>query len=142
MVSNLRTPVFRRKKTKSIVSAVFSRSTDRLISRSVASFLSFLLHTLVTMNQKIEEVKTNTTNIVKMWVFKSVLEYLNYKELVQLRRINKGSVSPLVSGSILWDRLSDMQEKRALVGKRVFLFEQYMMSREDAQRLPVSKKYY
>ena len=94
------------------------------------------------MNQKIEEVKTNTTNSVKMWVFKSVLEYLNYKELVQLRRINKGSVSPLVSGSILWDRLSDMQEKRALVGKRVFLFQQYMMSREDAQRLPVSKKYY
>jgi hypothetical protein len=90
----------------------------------------------------IEQKEEANNNNVKMWVFKSVLEYLNYKELVQLRRINKGSVSPLVSGSILWDRLSDMQEKRALVGKRVFLFQQYMMSREDAKRLPLSKKYY
>ena len=69
------------------------------------------------------------------------LDYLDFKGLVKIRTITKVLV-PLVSGPSFWNRISDMQEKRERNGKRLLLFNQYLMSRKQAARLLPSSKYH
>ena len=74
--------------------------------------------------------------------FKLVLDHGVLDYLYKLRRINKVYITQCVTGICFWDRLSKIQEQREKIGKRVFLFKQFMMSREDASKIPPSTKYY
>ena len=70
----------------------------------------------------------------------NVLDYLNFKDLVLLRTVCK-ELRPHVTGISFWDKISVLQEKREAKGKRVVLFNQFMMSRENALLLPPSNLY-
>ena len=92
----------------------------------------------------IELIKNDdrTLQNFKLVLDHGVLDYLETRDLYKLRRINKVYVTPCVTGICFWDRLSKIQEQREKIGKRVFLFKQFMMSREDAAKIPPSTKYY
>ena len=95
------------------------------------------------MNNKMENNLKNgkirigpLLNIVEYFNF----GYLNFKELVVLRMVCK-DLRPHVTGISFWDKIAVLQENREEKGKRVVLFNQYMMSRKDALLLAPSKFY-
>ena len=68
------------------------------------------------------------------------IDFLNFHQAAKLRMVSKFT-SALVSGENIWTIAATIQEAKEKKGKRVVLFQQYMMSREQAAVLPLSTLY-
>jgi hypothetical protein len=91
------------------------------------------------MENKMEIVSENG-KIDSITLLVNVSEYMNFKDLVQLRMVCK-DLRPHVTGISFWNKIAVLQENREAKGKRVVLFQQFLMSRENALLLPPSKLY-
>ena len=91
------------------------------------------------MENKMEIVSLNG-KICGIALLVNVLDYFNFKDLVVFRMVCK-ELRLHVTGISFWDKIAVIQENREAKGKRVVLFNQYLMSRKDALMLPPSKLY-
>ena len=66
--------------------------------------------------------------------------FLDMANLVKLRKLNKEN-NQIMTSTHFWTCASVLQEKRHQLGKRLFLFNQYLLSREQAELLAESKHY-
>ena len=68
------------------------------------------------------------------------MDFLNFNEVVVFRKVDKCTRS-LVVGINMWNRAAVLQERREKQGKRMVLFDQYLLSRAQANMFPPSKLY-
>ena len=68
------------------------------------------------------------------------IDFMNFNQLAKLRMVSK-LTSSMVSNENMWNIAATIQERRESKGKRVVLFNQYIMSRENAASLPLSHLY-
>ena len=87
----------------------------------------------------VENIDTSNAP-VSIDIIKMCVDFLNFNEVVMFRRVDKFTRS-LVIGTNAWDRAAIIQERREKQGKRMVLFNQYLLSRAQADMFPASKMY-
>ena len=96
------------------------------------------------LSEIIQNIDTNTDDVkktpVSIDIIKMCVDFLNFNEVVAFRRVDKFTRS-LVIGTNAWDRAAIIQERREKQGKRMVLFNQYLLSRAQADLFPVSKMF-
>ena len=82
----------------------------------------------------------NNTKVLPKEIVARCVDFLDFHQAAKLRTVSKFT-SSLVSGDNMWIIAATIQERKEAKGKRVVLFQQYMMSREQAAVLPLSLLY-
>ena len=82
----------------------------------------------------------NHTKVLPKEIVARCVDFLYFHQAAKLRTVSKFT-SSLVSGDNMWIIAATIQERKEAKGKRVVLFQQYMMSREQAAVLPLSLLY-
>jgi hypothetical protein len=82
----------------------------------------------------------NNTKVLPKEIVARCVDFLDFHQAAKLRTVSKFT-SSLVSGENMWIIAATIQERKEAKGKRVVLFQQYMMSRERAAVLPLSLLY-
>ena len=84
-------------------------------------------------------MQQRTRPVIPKEIFLLCMDFLHFNQVAKFRTVSKFT-SSIVSTNI-WDIAAALQERRESKGKRVVLFTQYMMSREEAAALPLSPLY-
>ena len=82
----------------------------------------------------------NNTKVLPKEIVARCVDFLDFHQAAKLRTVSKFT-SSLVSGENMWIIAATIQERKEAKGKRIVLFQQYMMSREQAAVLPLSLLY-
>ena len=87
-----------------------------------------------------ENNRSIVTKVLPKEIVARCVDFLDFHQAAKLRTVSKFT-SSLVSGDNMWIIAATIQERKEAKGKRVVLFQQYMMSREQAAELPLSLLY-
>ena len=101
----------------------------------ISSFFAAFAHRMDAENNR-----SIVTKVLPKEIVARCVDFLDFHQAAKLRTVSKFT-SSLVSGDNMWIIAATIQERKEAKGKRVVLFQQYMMSREQAAVLPLSLLY-
>ena len=84
-------------------------------------------------------MQQRTRPVIPKEIFLLCMDFLHFNQVAKFRTVSKFT-SSIVSCNI-WEIAAALQKRLESKGKRVVLFTQYMMSREEAAALPASPWY-
>ena len=86
------------------------------------------------MDKIVKEIDVGNSDKVKC------IDFMNFNQVEKFGMVSK-LTSSLVSNENMWNIAVTIQERRESKGKRAVLFNQYIMSCENAATLPLSHLY-
>ena len=93
-----------------------------------------------TKNSSVFYSQITTTTAMSKQLLLMCMEYMNHTDLMTLNRVDN-ELKAMTSGENRWVLFATIQERKVQQGRHMFLFQQYLMSREQAKSLPPSNKY-
>ena len=113
----------------------FNNATCKRFLRHFLFFFAAFAHRMDAENNR-----SIVTKVLPKEIVARCVDFLDFHQAAKLRTVSKFT-SSLVSGDNMWIIAATIQERKEAKGKRVVLFQQYMMSREQAAVLPLSLLY-